>query len=175
MDDPILVKENLKVLSPFYAAVKSNDENIRFLFVTGVTHFSLAGLSFALNYHKDITFTEKYINICEFTDEEFDKYFATYLENALKALKSENLMPKNAKESDLRNKIYDWYDGYSWNGKTKVLNPISILGFFRKNQFSDYWIKTLPYSSLLTKINNKDPLALTLSNLSGLTARDIGP
>jgi hypothetical protein len=60
MGNPSLAADNREVLSPFYAAVKSNDENIRFLFVTGVTHFSLVGLSSAINHITDITLNERY-------------------------------------------------------------------------------------------------------------------
>jgi hypothetical protein len=35
--------------------------------------------------------------------------------------------------------ILDWYDGYSWDAKTKVFNPWSILNFFNYKMFSDYW------------------------------------
>ena len=35
-----------------------------------------------------------------------------------------------------------WYNGYSWDGVTYVYNPFSILSFFRKADFRNFWFET---------------------------------
>jgi hypothetical protein len=38
--------------------------------------------------------------------------------------------------------LKDWYDGYTWDGQTKVYNPWSILHFFKKSEIQYYWMES---------------------------------
>lgn len=51
----------------------------------------------------------------------------------------------------------DWHGGYSFDGKTKVFNPESILKFFKNNEFAKYWYEN-GGSSILNylKLQNED-------------------
>jgi len=40
---------------------------------------------------------------------------------------------------NLFDEILAWYDGYSWDGKTRVINPFSLLSFFVQKRFSSFW------------------------------------
>jgi hypothetical protein len=40
------------------------------------------------------------------------------------------------------NLIRDWYDGYSWDGNSKILNPLSVIAFLRSKAFERYWYNT---------------------------------
>jgi hypothetical protein len=53
---------------------------------------------------------------------------------------------------DLRRLILEWYDGYSWDGETRVLNPWSILNAFYNNMFGDYWSRTGGLPSFLANL-----------------------
>ena len=35
-----------------------------------------------------------------------------------------------------------WYDGYTWDGKTEIYNPFSILCYFTDYRFTNHWFKT---------------------------------
>jgi hypothetical protein len=35
--------------------------------------------------------------------------------------------------------IFDMSDGYSWDGRTRVLNPYSINSFFRTKELKSFW------------------------------------
>ena len=39
-------------------------------------------------------------------------------------------------------KIKKWYNGYSWDGKSSVYNPFSLLHFFRGKEFKNYWFES---------------------------------
>jgi hypothetical protein len=41
--------------------------------------------------------------------------------------------------TEIRAGIFDWYDSYTWDGKTRVFNPFSLLSLFNKNKFGAYW------------------------------------
>jgi hypothetical protein len=126
----------------FYNILKAINNQRGFTFITGVTKFAQASIFSALNNLQDLTLEEQYANICGFTLEEFDTLFSEHLAAVLNKLKSDGTLTPNTTVSDLRETIFKWYDGYSWDGKTKVLNPWSILNFFKKNKFAYYWIES---------------------------------
>ena len=39
-------------------------------------------------------------------------------------------------------KMRTWYNGYSWDAKTFVYNPFSVLNFFISRTYSNYWFAT---------------------------------
>jgi hypothetical protein len=47
-----------------------------------------------------------------------------------------------------------WYDGYSWDGKTFLYNPFSILNFFFSGRYENYWFQT-GTPSFLVKLLSK--------------------
>jgi hypothetical protein len=51
-------------------------------------------------------------------------------------------LPLGSSVADLREKFLECYDGYSWDGKTKVLNPWSVLNFFDNQMFDNFWFES---------------------------------
>jgi hypothetical protein len=45
------------------------------------------------------------------------------------------------KEFD-RKTIKEWYNGYSWDIGVSVYNPFSLLNFFTKRRFQNFWFET---------------------------------
>jgi hypothetical protein len=45
------------------------------------------------------------------------------------------------KEFD-RKTIKEWYNGYSWDIGVSVYNPFSLLNFFTKRKFQNFWFET---------------------------------
>lgn len=39
-------------------------------------------------------------------------------------------------------RIRDWYNGYNWTGAERLYNPFSILNFFKRGQFQNFWFAT---------------------------------
>jgi hypothetical protein len=176
MGDSQLQNENAEVLKLFFAKLKSLFSQkgiIRFIMVTGVTRSPLLGISSGLNILLDLTLDDEYANICGFTYEELDQYFSDRYEETLKKLppehKSEGMTVKQ-----LRDEILFWYDGYSFDGRTHVLNPISIIRFFRHSKFSSYWVDSGPSDALIQSIIEEDPdyfLDIKNKNLSDTKQR----
>ncbi|MCL2813704.1 MAG: ATP-binding protein [Oscillospiraceae bacterium] len=160
-DKPILdhidnletASENRKVLKNFYGILKSMDEHLRFTFFTGVSKFTKTSLFSELNNLLDITLINEYANICGITKDELSRYFGEHIES-LQALDS-------CKKCDsLYDEILAWYDGYSWDGKTRVINPFSLLNFFFKKRFAAFWyVSGTP--SFLLNIMKQQPSAYT--------------
>jgi len=66
---------------------------------------------------------------------------------------------------NIHDKILAWYDGYSWDGKTKVLNPFSLLSFFLQKRFASFWYASGTPGFLIKLIKEKPSSFLALSNL----------
>jgi hypothetical protein len=141
IDNPDLAEAIRKTLMNFYGVLKAV-EGRGFTFITGVTKFTHTSIFSELNDLYDLTLSGKYSDICGLTINELDTLFQEYMEQALETLNADDVLADGAKMADLRKLILDWYDGYSWDGKTRVLNPWSILHFSENGQFDDYWPQT---------------------------------
>jgi hypothetical protein len=87
-----------------------------------------------LNNLKDITLSEKYAALTGYTQEELEFYFEDYIEICEKKL--------NISKEELLTKMKIWYNGYSWDGVTKVYNPFGTLNFLDDQTFFNHWFST---------------------------------
>ena len=124
LSKPEVARANRDFLRSLYGIVKDCDRHLRFVFLTGVSKFSKAGLFSGLNNLSDITLDERYGAICGYTDNDLDTVFAPELEGLD------------------RDEIRRWYNGYSWLGPERVYNPFDILLLFDKRRFGSYWFET---------------------------------
>jgi len=52
--------------------------------------------------------------------------------------------------------VFDWYDGYSWDGASHVFNPFSVLSFFERERLYPFWYATGAPQFLMTRLR-QDP------------------
>ncbi|MDR2142492.1 MAG: AAA family ATPase [Deltaproteobacteria bacterium] len=173
IDNLPLAEANTDVLSSCYVGFKDMDKYLRFVMVTGVTRYAMMGLSAGLNQLVDISFDPKYATICGFTPDELDQYFGDRYSSTLETLKSTDYLPPESSEADLRQEILNWYDGYTWDGKTRVLNPISILNFFNLREFKEFWKTNYISVNFLQNTISSNPLSFTQYKLQGYVESDI--
>ena len=126
---------NRDILRGFYGILKSMDKYLRFTFITGVTKFAKTSIFSGLNYLYDISLSMKYANICGITNANLNEYFDEHI-SKLTSLSDFNHI------ANLHDEILKWYDGYSWDGKTRVLNPFSLLCFFAHKKFFGFWFES---------------------------------
>ncbi|KZX12505.1 putative AAA-ATPase [Methanobrevibacter curvatus] len=141
-----LAEANRETLNNFYGILKSSEEFIQFIFITGVTKLSKTSIFSGLNNVTDITLD--YPCICGYTQKELEYYFKDHI--------SKFSVDNNVSNSDLLSLIKEWYNGYSWDGKNKVYNPYSILSLFFKGQFNNYWFESGTPSFLIDFIRNNN-------------------
>jgi len=164
-DKPILdhlhdietAEANRAVLRSFYGILKSMDPFLRFTFITGVTKFTKTSIFSGLNNLYDITLDEKYANICGVRTGELDKYFDEHIRNLLVTEHPDSYY-------DIRDRILEWYDGYSWDGKTRVINPYSILSFFTRKEFASFWYASGTPKFLMDLIKTDPGIYTSLKN-----------
>jgi len=120
-----IAKELRDGLKNLYSVLKSQDTNLQFVFMTGVTKFSKVSLFSGVNQLKDITISKFYSSICGYTDNDLQEHFSEYLAGS---------DPEEVKK---------WYNGYSWTGLESVYNPYDILLFLSEEKvFRNYWFET---------------------------------
>ncbi|MDR1313621.1 MAG: AAA family ATPase [Deltaproteobacteria bacterium] len=139
LDNPKNLKIVRDTLYSFYSALKSASSMIRFSLVTGITVFKEFSPYSGLNHLRDITFDKEYSALCGFTENEIKFYFGKYLENLFSEWSQINHFGRFKCSDDIFQSLIKWYDGYSWDGYTKVLNPISVNYFFLNKLFNNYW------------------------------------
>jgi hypothetical protein len=115
------------ILKAFFSILKPTSNHIRLLFITGVSKFARVSIFSELNHLSDLTLDPFYAALCGYTQAELEHYFAPYLK----------VMPEGTLE-----KMKLWYNGYSWDGKTYVYNPFSVLNFFQMRMYSNFWFST---------------------------------
>ncbi|MDR1313207.1 MAG: AAA family ATPase [Deltaproteobacteria bacterium] len=126
-------------LHHFYSAIKGSSDFLRFIFVTGITKFSQASFFSSMNNVDDLTLDPRFSAICGFTLEEIEKFYGPKLESATpKFISTEQLQP-NSTPKELLDKLLHWYDSYSWDGQTRVLNPYSVKRCLDTFKFDYYW------------------------------------
>ncbi|NJN34615.1 MAG: AAA family ATPase, partial [Saprospiraceae bacterium] len=127
-------KANRDTLRDFYSILKSSEEHLRFVFITGISKFSKVFLFSHLNNLEDITLGSDFATIAGYTQEEIELNFVEQIQSV-----QENLQMSRA---ELLTMMKDWYNGYSWDGKARVYNPFGALNFFKKREFQNYWMAT---------------------------------
>jgi len=158
IDDIKLATENRKALSGFYGILKSMDPYLRMTFFTGVSKFSKASVFSALNNLKDITMSEDYAEICGIPINCLEEYFGEHIAQ----LKTH----ARFKQSDnITDEILAWYDGYSWDGENRLINPFSLLNFFSEKKFEYFWYTSGTPGFLIGILKNKPESFLSLKSL----------
>ncbi len=125
------IREELRF---FYSVIKDMDPYIRFVFITGISKFSKVSIFSDLNNLNDLTLNNNFSNILGYTKNDIAKFFP---DRVIIAKKKMNLSDK-----EFWDKLKDWYNGYSWNGKNFIYNPFSILKLFFNNSFNNYWFES---------------------------------
>ncbi|MEB3315683.1 MAG: AAA family ATPase, partial [Candidatus Melainabacteria bacterium] len=150
ISNPELALQMRDLLHDFYKIIKSEDANIRFVFLTGVSKFSRTSIFSGLNNLSNISMQEKYASIVGITQEELERDFSPYLD--LVAEKH-----KTTKDRILE-QLKHWYNGYRFSrAELKVYNPFSTLSLFDTMEFTNFWFATGTPSYLVSLVKQHNP------------------
>ena len=145
--------EQRDILKTFFSILKNASDNIRFLFITGVSKFAKVSIFSDLNHLVDLTLHPNYAALCGYTQAELEHHFEPYLRT----------MP-----TDTLDNMKVWYDGYSWDGKTFLYNPFSVLNFFDQKIFGNFWFSTGTPSFLVKLMRKRNEYKLQETVVSNL-------
>ena len=144
---------NRDILRNFYSVLKSREGNIKFLFMTGISRFTRLSIFSDLNHLTDISFHKDYTKLLGYTGEEIEMYFDAYIDDWLQLHKDSG---SGNTKVELMEKLKNYYNGYSWNGKDFVYNPYSINNFFYSMEFKNYWFASGTTTSLVKLVKEKN-------------------
>lgn len=138
-------KHNKAVFKGFFSTLKSYDEHLQFVFITGVTKFTKISIFSDLNQLTDISVTPNYSEICGITQDEIHRVF----DPEVKALAKEN----NLTFEQCLLKLKQMYDGYHFCDNSEgVYNPFSLLNAFSMKKFRSFWFETGTPTFLIEKL-----------------------
>jgi hypothetical protein len=118
-----LEEHNKAVFKGFFGTLKTYDEYLRFVFITGVTKFSKVSIFSDLNQLNDISLSAEYAGICGITEVEMEANFAPEIDSMVGKL--------GIDRDECLGKLRKMYDGYRFHTEAPgVYNPFSLLKAF---------------------------------------------
>ena len=148
MDDE-MEEHNKAVFKGFFSTLKSYDEYLKFVFLTGVTKFSKVSIFSDLNQLQDISIDRDCANICGITEEEMKENFMPEIEGMAEE--------QRVTVDECLGKLKSMYDGYHFYQNTAgVFNPFSLINALKKKEFGTYWFSTGTPTFLIEKLKAID-------------------
>ncbi|MDR1313166.1 MAG: ATP-binding protein [Deltaproteobacteria bacterium] len=154
--DQKLLSDTRNVMQKFYTRIKVEEEHIKFSFITGVTKFSRMGEFSKLNNLRDISLSPDFGAFMGYTHEELKANFAPFITRTALELKMS--------EEGLLNRIKEYYDGFSFDGKIELYNPFSVISFFAEKEFGNFWMESGSNAFVRKYLRDK---ALTVDQFQG--------
>ncbi|MCI5120746.1 MAG: AAA family ATPase [Candidatus Electrothrix sp. AUS4] len=132
-------------LRNFFAILKAQDANLRFVFLTGVSRFSRVSVFSDINHLSDLSLARDYTTLLGYTQDELETFFAGWIDRTAAELGQER--------PDVLEAIRNWYNGYCFhqNGE-RVYNPFSCLQLFDFAEFRNWWFETATPAFLVNLI-----------------------
>lgn len=156
--DITLEENHRNILKAFYSTFKLADDDLQFVFLTGVTKFSQISVFSGFNQPDDISMDNTYDTLCGITEEELQSYFHEQIQE----LAAINKHTTEEMVTMLRKR----FDGYHFGPRMRgVYNPFSILNTFSKMIIRDYWFRTGTPTYLVRLMQNH------MENLNDLTGK----
>ncbi|MDR1857245.1 MAG: AAA family ATPase [Desulfovibrio sp.] len=149
------------IMRAFYMQIKKATERIFFAFLTGIAKFSNVGIFSEINNLYDISMDKKYAAMFGYTGKEIKTYFMKQIENIVG--------PDEKAKNDLITDMEEYYDGYTFDGRTHVYNPYTIELFLMTGEFKKYWVRTGSQSYIEKFIHE---YKVKLEELNGQTIED---
>jgi len=123
-----------EIMRDYYITLKSGEQYMRFLFMTGISKFSKMGVFSSLNHMTDISLNEKYGTLLGYTENELVECFDEHIKSTAEKL--------NVSKDELVEKMRDYYNGFCFDGVSRVYCPFSTLSFFCNCRFDNYWMES---------------------------------
>ena len=137
------------VLKAFYAIIKSQDQHIRFVFLTGVSKFSRVGIFSGLNNLSDISLRPQFATLLGLTESEISAYLQEYIDTFAEQQK---ITPE-----EMRQQIRHWYNGFCFAAESEsVYNPFSTFRLFEEQRFANHWFETGTPTFLINLIHQRN-------------------
>ena len=151
-----------EVLANFYGVLKNHDEDLRFVFITGVTRFARMGLFSGLNNLYDLSHDHRFHGLLGFTQAEVDRHLTPFMAGVTDL--------QGDPVPDVATQVRAYYNGYGFAphlpAAERVYNPFTLVTCLQHGKLAHYWAETgLP--GFLPKLLLAQQL--TVADLRGLS------
>ena len=142
-------KRILDALKGFYTVIKALDEDIRFVFLTGISRFTRVGVFSGLNNLDDLSMTNQFSALLGITQEELERFFAAHLQTFTET--------SGLSAMELIEQIRFWYNGFRFSSAGEaVYNPFALLRLFKNQEFRNYWFESGTPTFLIKLIQERN-------------------
>ena len=114
LENDKLEEHNKSVFKGFFGTLKSYDEYLQFVFITGVTKFSKVSIFSDLNQLNDISFSKDFAGICGITETELTAVFAPEIEKLAGGM--------SLSYEECIAELRKMYDGYHFHPEAAILS-----------------------------------------------------
>ncbi len=159
---------NRRFLKSFYGILKPSDMHLELVLLTGVSQFSKVSIFSDLNNIQDISLNRDYGELVGINQTELEAHFSKELDVIAEE--------KGITKAELVAQIKSWYNGYTWDLRTCVYNPFSLLLFFANHgEFRSYWFDTGSPNFLIQELRKRKlyDISQVKATSSTLTSFDI--
>lgn len=139
-----------QLLTGFYTVLKSADQWLQFVFITGVTKFAQIGIFSNLNQLVDISLDHRFSDLCGLTQQEIESTFGPELET----LGESHDMTRDEAIKELT-RMYDGYH-FSYRNMVGMFNPFSVLNALSRGAFENFWFASGTPTFLVEMLNKTD-------------------
>jgi hypothetical protein len=145
-------ERHIKELKSFYGVLKGADQYLHKVVITGVSKYGKVSIFSDLNNLDDISSLPESALLCGYSQSELEYCFQDYIERATISYKST--------KSKILEQIKYWYNGFIFDSELseKIYNPFSILNFFRRNDFQNFWYAS-GTPTFLTKLVKEEQIS----------------
>jgi hypothetical protein len=160
IDHPGLHGKIRNALKAFYGTLKSSDQYLQFVLLTGVTKFSQVSVFSDLNQVTDISLKPEFWDLCGITQEELERNFKDEI--------AQYAVGKFDNEEAYLAELKRYYNGYRFSkNPAAVYNPFGLLNhFYNHGEFGPYWYATGTPTFLVKLIEDQKIDILTLEKES---------
>lgn len=147
--DGEISRQHKDSLRGFYSVLKSMDEYLCFVMLTGVTKYGHLNIFSGLNNLLDISLDDRYSAICGITDVELQGNFRSGIDRLSKEW--------GVSEVETLENLKKNYDGYHFSEKSlDIYNPYSLINCFETGNMDDFWFVTGTPSFLVRLLQERN-------------------
>ena len=134
--EEVISAQHVKELKSFYGVLKAADQFLHKVVISGVSKYGKVSIFSDLNNLDDLSMMPEAALLCGYTQKELEFYFENHIENTARRLETN--------KEKLLEQVRFWYNGFVFDTEKteRLYNPFSILNFFRKSDFKNYWYAT---------------------------------
>jgi hypothetical protein len=131
---PPIAQEVREIMRDYYITLKTKEQHIKFLFMTGISKSAKMGVFSTLNHLIDISLNKDFGALLGYTEDELVENFGEHLEFGAKKL--------GCSADELVERMRLYYNGFCFDGIQKVYNPFSTLNFLTNFEFVNHWMNS---------------------------------